>query len=83
MTAIADVFLNNRADHLSSDLLFSQFIVPPFFQRISIFADKRSVRILGGRGCGKTMFIRYFSHGSALSIERTEIPESELGAIGL
>lgn len=83
MTAIADVFLNNRADHLSSDSLFSQFIVPPFFERISIFTDKRSVRILGGRGCGKTMFIRYFSHGSALSAERTDVPESELGAIGL
>lgn len=83
MTAIADVFLNNRADHLSPETLFSQFIVPPFFQRISIFSDKRSVRILGGRGCGKTMFIRYFGHGSVLSAERSEIPDSELHAIGL
>lgn len=83
MTAIADVFLNNRADHLTADSLFSEFIVPPFFQRISIFADKRSVRILGGRGCGKTMFIRYFGHGSALNPQRSDIPESELQAIGL
>lgn len=83
MTAIADPFLNNRADHLSSDSLFSEFIVPPFFQRISIFADKGSVRILGGRGCGKTMFIRYFSHGSAFNSMRQEIPESELKTVGL
>lgn len=83
MTAIADPFLNNRADHLASGNLFSQFIVPPFFQRINIFADQGSVRILGGRGCGKTMFIRYFSHGSAFSLERTDIPESELTAVGL
>lgn len=83
MTAIADPFLNNRADALSSDSLFSQFIVPPFFQRISIFADKGSVRILGGRGCGKTMFIRYFSHGSAFNAQRQDIPESELKTVGL
>ncbi len=83
MTAIADPFLNNRADHLSSDSLFSEFIVPPFFQRISIFADKGSVRILGGRGCGKTMFIRYFSHGSAFNALRQDIPLSELKTVGL
>lgn len=83
MSAIADVFLNNRADHLSSELLFSQFIVPPFFQRISIFSDKKSVRILGGRGCGKTMFIRYFSHGSSLSPIREDVADSELESVGL
>lgn len=83
MTAIADHFLNNRADYLSPGSLFSQFIVPPFFQRISIFADHGSVRILGGRGCGKTMFIRYFSHGSSFNRERTNIPESELKTVGL
>lgn len=83
MTAIADHFLNNRADYLSPGLLFSQFIVPPFLQRISIFADHGSVRILGGRGCGKTMFIRYFSHGSSFNTERADIPESELKTVGL
>lgn len=83
MTAIADVFLNSRADHLSAELLFSQFIVPPFFQRLSLFATKGSVRILGGRGCGKTMFIRYFSHGAALSTARDNVSEAELTALGL
>ena len=83
MTSIADPFLNNRADHLSSASLFSQFIVPPFFQRISIFAGQGSVRILGGRGCGKTMFIRYFSHGSSFDTGRDDISESELKTVGL
>lgn len=83
MAPIADAFLNIRADHLSSDALFSQFIVPPFFKRKSIFADRRSVRILGGRGCGKTMFLRYFNHGSAFNPAREDVPESELEAVGL
>ena len=82
MSAIADAFLHTRADHLPPDV-FSQFIVPPFFERISIFADKKSVRILGGRGCGKTMFIRYFSHGTAFSVDRRQIGDEELAAVGL
>lgn len=83
MTAIADLFLDARADYLSPDSLFSQFIVPPFLERIPTFSGKGSVRILGGRGCGKTMFIRYFSHGSSLSSKRVDIPESELKSVGL
>ena len=82
MTALADAFLNTRADHLPSDL-FNEFIVPLFFQRISIFADKKSVRILGGRGCGKTIFIRYFCHGSTFSTNRGAVSDAELTAVGL
>ncbi|WP_228894298.1 ORC-CDC6 family AAA ATPase [Pseudoduganella aquatica] len=82
MPVIADAFLNTRADNLPNDL-FDKFIVPPFFQRISIFEDKRSVRILGGRGCGKTMFIRYFCHGTTFSVNKDNIPDTELAGIGL
>lgn len=82
MQVIADAFLNTRADHLPDDL-FNNFIVPPFFQRISIFADKRSVRILGGRGCGKTMFIRYFCHATTFSPKRSGVGDHELAGIGL
>lgn len=82
MQVIADAFLNTRADHLPDDL-FKNFIVPPFFQRISIFADKRSVRILGGRGCGKTMFIRYFCHATTFSPQRVGVDDHELSGIGL
>jgi hypothetical protein len=82
MPAIADAFLKNRADNLPPDV-FPEFIVPPFFQHISIFKDSKSVRVLGGRGCGKTMFLRYFCHGSAFSIKRVEISDDEFSHIGL
>lgn len=82
MPAIADAFLSTRADNLPADL-FNQFIVPLFFQRISIFADKRSVRILGGRGCGKTMFIRYFCHSTTFSPNRKDIADDEIESVGL
>lgn len=82
MPAIADAFLKNRADNLPPDVS-QEFIVPPFFQQISIFKDSKSVRVLGGRGCGKTMFLRYFCHGSTFSAHRAEISDEEFSHIGL
>ncbi|WP_204127131.1 hypothetical protein [Pseudomonas ogarae] len=82
MPAIADAFLKNRADNLPPDVS-QEFIVPPFFQHISIFKDSKSVRVLGGRGCGKTMFLRYFCHGSTFSSHRAEIGDDEFSHIGL
>lgn len=82
MPAIADAFLKNRADNLPPDVS-QEFIVPPFFQHISIFKDGKSVRVLGGRGCGKTMFLRYFCHGSAFSAHRDSIGDEEFAHIGL
>ncbi|CAE6755015.1 hypothetical protein R70006_03216 [Paraburkholderia domus] len=82
MSALADAFLENRAEQLPLDVT-DTFIVPPFFGRISIFGDKKSVRILGGRGCGKTMFIRYFCHATAFSAKRKQIDDRALDAVGL
>lgn len=82
MSALADAFLENRAEQLPPDVT-DTFIVPPFFGRISIFGDRKSVRILGGRGCGKTMFIRYFCHATTFSTKRKQIEDGALAAIGL
>lgn len=82
MPALADAFLKNRADNLPPDV-FQEFIVPPFFQHISIFKDSKSVRILGGRGCGKTMFLRFFCHGSTFSAHREDIGDEEFSNLGL
>lgn len=82
MPAIADAFLKNRADNLPPDVS-QEFIVPHFFQQISIFKDSKSVRVLGGRGCGKTMFLRYFCHGSTFSSHRPQISDDEFAHIGL
>lgn len=82
MTILAEAFLKNRAEQLPTDVS-DQFIVPPFFGRISIFADTKSVRILGGRGCGKTMFIRHFCHSTTFSPSRKQIDDGTLSSVGL
>lgn len=82
MSILAEAFLKNRAEQLPADVS-DQFIVPPFFGRISIFADTKSVRILGGRGCGKTMFIRHFCHSTTFSPRKRQIDDAALKSVGL
>lgn len=82
MSILAEAFLKNRAEQLPSDVS-DQFIVPLFFGRISIFADTKSVRILGGRGCGKTMFIRHFCHSTTFSPRKRKIEDKVFESVGL
>lgn len=71
----ADEFATNRAEQVGPDVTGS-FIVPPFFRRLTIDREQKSVRVRGGRGCGKTMFLRFFSHDSQLSKRRGLIDPS-------
>lgn len=72
---IIDEFVNNRAELLGADVT-NEFIVPYFFDGLTLHRDRKSVRVVGGRGCGKTIFLRYFSHRSQLSRNRQDLPAS-------
>lgn len=79
---IVDAFLRNRAELLPDDV-WGQFIVPHFFSSLSIFKEKKAVKIEGGRGCGKTMLMRYLCHPSMFSSNRKAIPDQSLKFVGL
>lgn len=84
MTAksLRSVFVNNRAEQLPDDV-WLHFVLPTHFEKIDIGDDVKSVLIAGGRGCGKTMFIRYYCHATLFSENKGPIPESTLGHIGI
>jgi hypothetical protein len=82
LNKIADAFLKNRAELLPDDI-WGKYIVPPLFNRTPVFKERKSLRICGGRGCGKTMFIRYLCHSTRFSSQRFEIPLSEFAHVGL
>lgn len=67
--SIVEEFVNNRAEQLGADVT-DEFIVPYFFDGLTLHRNRKSVRVIGGRGCGKTIFLRYFSHGTQLSRKR-------------
>ena len=79
---IEQLLAKNRAEELGFDV-WGQFVIPPFYQRLSIGNTLKPQVIIGGRGCGKTILLRYLSHESSFSRKRKEIPNSALSHIGL
>lgn len=82
LRSLRQVFVNNRAEQLPDDV-YGQFVVPIHFRKLDLDDDKKSVLIEGGRGCGKTMFIRYFCHQTVFSQKRDKVSDNELSRVGL
>ena len=72
----------NRAEELGLDL-WEEFIIPPFFPRIDLHAARKPRIVLGGRGCGKTMLLRYFSHYTQFSPRRLDLKIESIKGVGL
>ncbi len=81
-SSIQNVFSQNRAEELGSDV-WRHFVVPPFYHRLGAQDAKKPRVIIGGRGCGKTMLLRYWSHQSMFSRSRVDFSGSETNQIGL
>jgi len=72
----------NRAEELGYDV-WPHFVIPLFFDQLDLRQATKPRVIVGGRGCGKTMLLRYMSHYSMFSPSRTQIPEEDANHIGL
>jgi len=79
---IQRAFVRNRAEELGYDV-WKHFAIPPFYDRLDLADAKKPRIIIGGRGCGKTMLLRYLSHQSTFSQDRKEVPKESLNHIGL
>ena len=80
-TKLREVFAKNRAEELGRDV-WQDFVVPPFFERLDMIEARKPRVIIGGRGCGKTMLLRYLSHDSAFSSNRSLVPVDTLRSVG-
>src|SRR5438045_6900917 len=76
------LFAKNRTEELGSDV-YQHFVVPPFFDKLDVRVARKPKLFIGGRGCGKTMLLRYLSHQSTFSSQRQVIPDDALEHIGL
>lgn len=72
----------NRAEELGYDV-WNEFVLPPFFESLSVGYSRKPRVVIGGRGCGKTMLLRYLSHDSTFSVHREYIPPEALNQIGV
>ena len=79
---LASALSSNRTEELGFDV-WDRFVIPPRLN-ISEWGQTRKPRVIvGGRGCGKTMLLRYLSHESAFSPSRPSLDQSTLEHIGI
>lgn len=80
--ALQTVFSKNRTEELGYDV-WKHFVIPPFYDRLDLSQARKPRIVIGGRGCGKTMLLRYFSHQSTFSPDRSPITPEALSHVGL
>jgi len=79
---LPDVFSKNRSEEAREDN-WADFVVPPFLDDLGIKTQSKAIVIIGGRGCGKTTLLRYFSHATQFSPRRGTLPLEAFSHIGL
>lgn len=79
---LQDSLAKNRAEEIGHDV-WEHFVIPTFFDKLDLATARKPRIIIGGRGCGKTMLLRYLSHESSFSRNRKDIPTDVLTHIGL
>lgn len=80
---LIDIFSKSRAEEYPSDV-WNSFVIPPRYEEYTnLFNYHRAVMIEGGRGSGKTMFIKYHCHNTRFSKRRRNILSDELQHVGL
>lgn len=69
--------------HSTSNSVYGRFVVPPYIDSFNIAKIDQSMAVVGGRGCGKTTYVRYFSHWTQFDPNRTFITPDALDTIVL
>lgn len=72
----------SRAEEFGLDL-YKDFVLPPIYQDIDFTKSFHPNVFVGGRGCGKTMLLRYLSHDTIFSKTKSDIHSEDFRNIGL
>lgn len=71
-----------RAEEHDADV-WGKFFIPPYFNLLNLKQATKSTYLVGRRGCGKTMLLKYLDYHSLFSRNRDTIPESETDHVGI
>ena len=82
MEQLSQIFKKNRAEELPDDL-WENFVLPINYEQYNLLKETKSVKVVGGRGTGKTMYLKYHAFSTQFSSKRKQIPESTLDVIGI
>lgn len=79
---LSTTFLKNRAEQLPDDL-WESYVLPLKYNSFNLLQRSRSTHIVGGRGTGKTMYMKYHCFQTILSKKKKTIKKEELESIGI
>ncbi len=77
-----NILAKTRAEEHEADV-WGEFYIPPYFNRLSLNTATKSTYIVGKRGCGKTMLLKYLDYHTAFSEKRSVISDKEISHIGI
>lgn len=75
-------FSQNRFEEIDEDL-WGNYVLPLNFIEYSLFNFTKSSHVVGGRGSGKTTFLRYHCFPTILSSRKEKIVDKDLEKIGI
>jgi uncharacterized protein YlxP (DUF503 family) len=78
---VTSILATNRTENIGMDV-WDEFVVPRYFDKYDFYSTM-PCKIEGGRGCGKTMLLRYLSYQSQFSSKRSLDSGVDLRNIGL
>jgi len=76
------ILTKTRAEEYDADI-WGEFYIPPYFKELSLLRATKSSYIVGQRGCGKTMLLKYLDYHTAFSPKRLNISDNEVNHIGI
>ncbi|MHA2798014.1 ORC-CDC6 family AAA ATPase [Vibrio harveyi] len=79
---LSDVVSKNRAEEFPDDL-WGQYVLPLEYEAANLHKLTKGAVIEGGRGSGKTMFLKYHCHETMFSQLRTKLPDDITNHIGI
>ena len=77
-----NVLNKTRAEEFDADI-WGSFYIPPYFNKLSLQSATKSTYIVGKRGCGKTMLLKFLDYHTMFSPKRKEIGSEELKRVGI
>jgi hypothetical protein len=76
------ILSKTRAEEHDDDV-WGKFFLPPYFNHVGLKTATKSTYIIGKRGCGKTMLLKFLDFHTAFSPSRQQIDAHELNHIGI
>lgn len=79
---LSEIFAKNRAEEFPDDV-FGKYVLPRNYSSVDLSKMTKACIIIGGRGYGKTMFLKYHCHHTLLSKNHDKVTLDDLKSIGI